>query len=162
MKRLAIALATTLAALPLVASADNVGSCGWGSKLFTGQKGLFPQVLAVTTNGTFGNQTFGITSGTSGCTRDGVVTSSWASNAFIDANMNRLALDMSRGKGESLQSLGSLMQVTPVDQAAFTSTLKGNFNQIFPTPATSSAEAIAALRNVIQSDARLAKYSANV
>ncbi len=37
----------TLAALPMSASADNVGNCGWGSKLFHGQKGLAPQVLAV-------------------------------------------------------------------------------------------------------------------
>ena len=40
------------------AAANNVGSCGLGSKVFEGQKGVAPQVLAVTTNGTFGNQTF--------------------------------------------------------------------------------------------------------
>ena len=41
------------------AMAANVGSCGWGSKVFDGQSGMGPQVLAVTTNGTSGNQTFG-------------------------------------------------------------------------------------------------------
>ncbi|HKB84382.1 MAG TPA: DUF3015 family protein, partial [Burkholderiales bacterium] len=69
MKRIFVAIA--LSALPAMAFADNVGTCGWGSKLFDGQKGAAPQVLAVTTNGTFGNQTFGISSGTSGCTQDG-------------------------------------------------------------------------------------------
>jgi len=161
MKKTVIALAGLLA-FPLVASADNVGGCGLGSKLFNGQKGLFPQVLAITTNGLGGNQTFGISSGTSGCTRDGVVTSKWASNAFIDSNMNRLALDMSRGEGESLQSLGSLMEVNPVDQVVFNETLKSNFNQIFPSASTTSADAIVAMRQVLESDAQLSKYAANV
>jgi hypothetical protein len=161
MKNIAIALSAALL-FPLVASADNVGGCGLGSKLFSGQKGMFPQVLAVTTNGSFGNQTFGISSGTSGCTKDGVVTSAWASNAFIDSNMNRLALDMSRGEGESLQSLGSLMEIAPVDQVAFNTTSKNNFNKIFSSPSTTSADAIAALRNVLASDERLAKYAVNV
>ena len=49
--------------------------CGAGSILFEGQKGPVPQILAVTTNGSFGNQTFGITSGTLGCEKDGVVRS---------------------------------------------------------------------------------------
>ena len=130
MKRNVLALFVALA-VPSIALADNVGSCGWGTKLFDGQKGVAPQVLAVTTNGTFGNQTFGITSGTSGCTQDGVVHSTWKSAAFIDANMNRLALDMSRGEGESLRSLASIMNVSASDEATFGSTLQNNFAQIF-------------------------------
>ena len=70
-----LCLVAVLAALPAVAMADNVGQCGWGSKLMAGQSGVVPQVAAVTTNGTFGNQTFGITTGTSGCTQDGTVSS---------------------------------------------------------------------------------------
>src|SRR5690606_21045070 len=65
---------------PLAAGAQqvpSVGGCGLGSKLFEGQRGVAPQVLAVTTNGTFGNQTFGISSGTLGCNQDGVVRSNW-------------------------------------------------------------------------------------
>ena len=51
-----------MAALPVVgfaAGENNVG-CGLGTKLFDGDSGLAPQVLAATTNGTLGNQTFGI------------------------------------------------------------------------------------------------------
>jgi hypothetical protein len=82
----AIAVAAAFAAIPLAAQAadDEVGTCGWGSKLFEGQSGLGPKVLAVTTNGTLGNQTFAISSGTSGCTQDGTVRSSWKLAAFID------------------------------------------------------------------------------
>ncbi|HEY8553803.1 MAG TPA: DUF3015 family protein [Burkholderiales bacterium] len=74
-KVLAVALVSLFPVAGMAAGENNVGSCGWGSKLFDGQRGVVPQVLAATTNGTFGSQTFGISSGTSGCTQDGVVRS---------------------------------------------------------------------------------------
>src|SRR5258705_145254 len=103
MKRVFIAIA--LSALPAVALADNVGTCGWGSKLFDGSKGVAPQVFAATTNNFLGNDTFGISSGTSGCTQDGMVKSTWKTSMFIDGNKERLARDMAIGGGETLDSL---------------------------------------------------------
>ncbi len=148
--------------LPLAALADNVGGCGLGSKLFDGQKGVIPQIFAVTTNGSTGNQTFGISSGTSGCSQDGVVKTSWRTAAFIDSNMNRLALDISRGQGESLDSLASLTGVQAADQAAFAAALQSNFSQIFASADITSAQVTASIKNVLAQDARLAAYSANV
>lgn len=52
---------------------DSTG-CGLGSMAWRGQSGILPQVAAATTNGTFGNQTFGITFGTSGCDPNGRIT----------------------------------------------------------------------------------------
>ena len=49
--------------------------CGVGTMIFKGKSGLAPHVLAVTTNGTFGNQTFGMTSGTLGCNVDQKIVS---------------------------------------------------------------------------------------
>ena len=68
-----MALVAVAALLPAVALAqvNNVGSCGWGSKLFDGQKGIVPQGAAGLTNALFFNQTFGVSFGTSGCTQDG-------------------------------------------------------------------------------------------
>ena len=148
--------------VPAFASADNVGGCGWGSKLFHGQKGIAPQVLAVTTNGSTGNQTFAITSGTSGCTQDGVVSSSWKTAAYVGQNMNKLAMDMSRGEGESLRSLASLVGVEQQDSSHFNNTLKGSFAQIFSGSDVSSEQVLANMKNVLASDASLAKYSANI
>src|SRR5690348_10000976 len=61
----------------------GVAGCGFGSMLFGKQPG-FIQVLAATTNGTFGSQTFGISTGTSNCTdtHPGPATS----KAFIGGN----------------------------------------------------------------------------
>ena len=56
------------------ASAYDSTGCGLGSMAWRGQSGIAPQILAVTTNGSFGNQTFGITFGTSGCDPNGRVS----------------------------------------------------------------------------------------
>src|SRR3954464_7446787 len=47
-------------------STYGTAGCGLGSLVFGDQKGAI-QILAATTNTTFGTQTFGITTGTSNC-----------------------------------------------------------------------------------------------
>ncbi len=158
MKKLCVV--AVLAAFPALAMADNVGQCGWGSKLLAGQKGIAPQVLAVTTNGTFGNQTFGITSGTSGCTQDGAVSSNWRTSLFIDGNKEKLARDMSTGSGETLDSLAHLIGVESQDRVAFNRAAKDNLARIFPSHEASTQEIATALREVLASDAQLSRYSA--
>lgn len=148
--------------IPLSAFADNVGGCGWGSKLFDGKKGTGSQVLAVTTNGTSGNQTFGISSGTSGCTQDGVVQSNWKTAMFIDSNSTMLARDMSAGNGESLESLASLMGVSPEHKELFFQAVRANFDAIFPRQDVSSKEIALGLHNVLAKDAVLSVYSQTV
>jgi hypothetical protein len=56
------------------AFADPDIGCGLGTQLWEGNKGLIPKVLGATTNGSFGNQTFGITFQTIGCHSTGTVT----------------------------------------------------------------------------------------
>lgn len=129
MKKVSLA-ALVFCSLPFIANADNVGGCGWGSKLFDGQKGVLPQIFAVTTNGTSGNQTFGIWSGTSGCTQNGAVKTNWQTAAYIDSNMTRLALDISRGQGESLDSLAALTGISAADRDTFALALQSNFDSI--------------------------------
>lgn len=163
MKKMSLLLATLL--LPIAAMAageNNIGSCGWGSKVFAGQRGLAPQVLGATTNGTSGNQTFAITSGTSGCTQDGAVSSTWKTAMFIDGNKDKLAQDMSKGSGESLQSLAQLIGVKDADKAAFYRATKENFAQIFSSDKASADEIAAALKQVLAADSSLAQYSAAV
>jgi hypothetical protein len=158
MKKLLVAVA--VAAVPfgaMAAGENNIGSCGWGAKLFDGQSGVAPQVLAVTTNGTFGNQTFGITFGTSGCTQDGAVRSNWKTALFIDGNKEMLARDMSVGSGETLDSLAHLMGVESQDRAAFNRVAKENLWKIFSADATS--DIMANFRQVLAQDSQLARYT---
>jgi len=158
-----ILIAVVVSALPAFAFAqqNNIGSCGWGAKLFDGQSGIAPQVLAVTTNGTSGNQTFGITTGTSGCTQDGVVKSSWKTAMFIDGNKDRLARDMSIGNGETLDSLAHLIGVREEDRATFGRIMQANVSLIFPSGST-TGDSVVALKQVLRSDRELAQYAASI
>lgn len=151
-----IAVASLVIALPTAAFAgqNNVG-CGAGSMVFKGQSGIFPQVLAATTNGTSGNQTFGISTGTLGCSKDGTVSST---AMFIDSNKEKLARDMSVGNGEALASLSHLMGVEAKDQAAFNRLTKENMARIFSTDNVATEQVVVALREVLASDAQLSRY----
>jgi Protein of unknown function (DUF3015) len=152
MKKLLVC-ALVAAAPAAMAQANNVGSCGWGSKLFEGQRGVFAQVLAATTNNTSSN-TFSITTGTSGCTSDGLVTSGWRTAMFIDGTRLALARDAAAGQGETLDALMAVMAVKPADQGYFKSTLKARFATVFGN------EHIAAnLKTLLASDTRLAAYA---
>lgn len=152
MKKLLVC-ALVAAAPAAMAQANNVGSCGWGSKLFEGQRGVFAQVLAATTNNTSSN-TFSITTGTSGCTSDGLVTSGWRTAMFIDGTRLALARDAAAGRGETLDALMAVMAVKPADQDYFKSTLKARFATVFGN------ENIAGnLKSLLASDARLAAYA---
>jgi DUF3015 family protein len=158
-----ILIAVVISAVPAFAFAqqNNIGSCGWGAKLFDGQSGVVPQVLAVTTNGTSGNQTFGITTGTSGCTQDGVVRSTWKTAMFIDGNKERLARDMSIGNGETLDSLAHLIGVREENRAAFGRVMQANVSLIFPSGST-TGDSVVALKQVLRSDRELAQYAASI
>src|SRR5215813_2279006 len=107
-----ILIAVVISAVPAFAFAqqNNIGSCGWGAKLFDGQSG--------------------ITTGTSGCTQDGVVRSTWKTAMFIDGNKDRLARDMSIGNGETLDSLAHLIGVREGDRAAFARVMQANVSVI--------------------------------
>ncbi|KAF0191964.1 MAG: hypothetical protein FD165_1298 [Gammaproteobacteria bacterium] len=162
--RKAMLLAAVIGVTPLTSFAanDNIGTCGWGAKLFDGQSGVAPQVLAVTTNGTSGNQTFGISSGTSGCTQDGMVKSTWMTAMFIDGNRHQLARDMSVGSGETLDALAALIGVEAQDRTRFDNTVKNSYGLIYASEQATADQIVAALRDVLAQDAALARYSANI
>src|SRR5512143_770067 len=81
----------------------NTG-CGLGTMLFqnNADNATILQSLQATTNATFGNQTFGITSGTSECTQPSKFAKNDRLNEFIGANMDNLAKETALGKGETL------------------------------------------------------------
>lgn len=114
------------------AGQTNTG-CGLGSIVFKDKDGLLSQVCAATFNGLWGNQTFGITTGTSNCAKATAFTSNEKLNKFVFDNMDNLAMDISKGSGEYLSTLAVLME-TPVEQRAeLYGKLQANFSQIYTT-----------------------------
>lgn len=129
---------------------DNCG-CGWGSMAFKGKEGLIYQVLAATTNGSFGNQTFGITSGTAECEKPKSFSSNEDLNKFVADNLDNLAKDIARGEGESLETLAELMGVPEGQRPVFYATLQTHFTQIFPSENITHVDVIENIARVTQS-----------
>lgn len=147
-----------LAGFPLVSMADNNVGCGLGTQIWEGQSGLLPKILAATTNGTFGNQTFGITSGTLGCSSDGVVTASYRASAFAAANIDQLSVDMAVGQGETLDALATIYGIEGSDRVVFFDMAKANYGSIFADTTTEAGQVIASVESLMKADAQLASY----
>ncbi len=137
MKKSVVLIFTLVAFVAFLGSAHaaalnqkNTG-CGLGSMLFEDQNGLASQTFAVTTNGTFGNGTFGITSGTSNCDKPASFSSNKKLNEFVADNMDNLARDIARGNGEYLNTLAILADVPDSKRAVFYKQLQSNFSNIY-------------------------------
>lgn len=149
-KLLLPALLSVLFTTPVLAEAKyGAAGCGLGSMLFGTKPGIV-QIFAATTNGTFGTQTFGITTGTSNCeTAPGVA----GTKIFIEGNREALAKDISRGQGETLKNLSSLAGCA--DATAVGATLQKHFNAIFPKAATPSEAVSESIISRLKSEPKL-------
>ena len=145
-KLLVIALCISFAAListvDLYAgqARDNCG-CGLGTVLWEDKAddNVLSQTMQVTTNGSSGTQTFGISSGTLDCDQPAKVAASEKLIEFVYANMDNLASDIASGQGESLDTLAELMGVPSEACNEFYVTLQNNFEYIFETGEESPA-----------------------
>jgi hypothetical protein len=136
MKKLLIVMLLLTVAAPAIAgqAASNTG-CGLGTVLWGAEAdgSVISQSLQATTNGTFGNQTFGITSGTLGCDQPANFVKNDRLLAFTADNLDLLARDIAAGQGETLATVAELLEVPSADQPAFNAALQTNFEKIFVT-----------------------------
>ncbi|MBU0631778.1 DUF3015 domain-containing protein [bacterium] len=129
MKKILVSVAAVLAlATTSIASPNNQTGCGLGSVIIQDNSSALMLALQATTNGTSGNQTFGITSGTSGCKRTRLVMNERAEE-FVASNMDQLAHEIAQGHGESVDTLAELLNVD--NKASFASALQANYNRIY-------------------------------
>jgi hypothetical protein len=124
-------IAVILGAFGASAYAADYGSagCGLGSLAFKDNN--WTQILAATTNGTFGSQTFGITFGTSNCNAKGMIKTAMVKESFIEANYKDLSRDVAAGKGEYVTNLARLYGYAPENAWKFTEVLQKNHTVIF-------------------------------
>lgn len=158
MRKMIAVIAVAGLALPGVAAAKDSTGCGLGTMVFDGQSGIAPQVLAVTTNGTLGNQTFGISSGTLGCDSSGSIDHMAELSEFTGDNMDRLAADVAAGEGETLATMADLMGIAKTDRDRFNHVMQQNFTRIFPSTTTTADEVITATRSIMAEDGTLSTY----
>jgi len=105
----------------------GMAGCGLGTYVF--QENNQMQILAATTNGTFGSQTFGITTGTSNCETGPNVAVAEKLDQFLVVNSSQVAEDLSRGNGEALKTVTGILGCK-ADQA-LNQELKAHFSDIF-------------------------------
>ena len=134
-------------------SSQNNTGCGLGSMLLgeAANDSLLLQVFAATTNGTFANQTFGITSGTSDCKMPSKIVKNERLNEFVVSNFDSLAKDIAMGRGESLDTMAELMGISADKREAVYAQLQTNFSSIFTSERVEAADVVDNIVSVIKS-----------
>ena len=176
MKRLALgALVATICLPAASAKAQNYGmaGCGLGSLVF-GNKPGFVQVFAATTNGTFGSQTFGITTGTSNCDskkgggggeeeggkeekkekKKKKGASIIEQTNFVTANLESLRKESAQGGGETVAALSSAVGCDATLSSAFAASVQAAHGDIFAT--SEPSEVLARVKSAARGQAALA------
>jgi len=100
-------------------------------------------------NGISGNQTFGITTGTSECKAPSKVADNGILKEFVVANMDNLAKDIAMGQGESLTTLAELMGIAKDSRTAVYAKLQSNFSNIFTSENVDAAHVVDNIITVI-------------
>ncbi len=144
-KSLVVVAMMGMASVSVYASNYGAAGCGLGSMLIDNKDSKVMQVLAATTNGTSGAQTFGISTGTSNC--DAGAKNKNAAKAYVEANRTALANDIAKGNGETLVALSSVYNCEYNSNVG--ASLQKNYKNIFPSETVSSDEIADSLTGVM-------------
>ena len=149
------------AGVVMAANPDTGPGCGLGKLVWSDyvhQKNIAPQVMMATTNVTFSN-TFGISSGTSGCTNDGQIMAEQKTTLFAELNFENLSQEMAQGQGEHLASLATLMGVPDEHQAEFFAMTQERYASLAKTGEVSPVAMVKAINSAIATHPVLAQVS---
>ena len=163
MKRLIpIAVAVFLLSLPVSVFAGGYGAagCGLGSIVFGSEPGA-QQIFASTTNGTSGSQTFGITTGTSNCGDNGLVSMGKEREVFAQQNYTSLVKEMAQGEGESLYALASLYKCPIEAHKEFGAMVQKKFHHLVIDDETTPTEMLILLEGELVRHPRLSNSCEN-
>ncbi len=160
MKKLLIAVALVGASSNVFAVAAGGNGCGWGNMLMEGKSGAPFHFLATTTNGTSGNYTFGMTTGTNGCSTSGKLGYDGKSLVMAPGMMDEIAANAAVGEGDALTALAVVLGIQPADRAAFSVLAHQNFSTLFPSADVTTGDFVAVLFDLMKQNKQLAKYAA--
>ncbi|MDT8337712.1 MAG: DUF3015 family protein [Sulfurimonas sp.] len=140
MKKILVSLAAVIAlSSSAMAGVNSQTGCGLGSMIIKDDSTAILLALQATTNGTSGNQTFGITSGTLGCQKTKFVMNGQAEE-FVASNMDQIAKEIAIGHGESIDTLAELLEIS--DKATFSASLQENYNKIYTSQDVKMADVL--------------------
>lgn len=156
-----IALSVILLATSSTAFADSPGgpNCGWGNMIFEGKSGTGFHLLGTLFNNTSGNNTFGMSSGTNGCSTRGRLTYGGQNLLAFSNILTEFTEDVARGEGDALNAVAVMFGIEQQERSVFAEVTHAHFNSIFPSANVTAENALQNLISVMKSDARLAKYT---
>jgi hypothetical protein len=138
-------IVTLISVFSFSAFAGDAG-CGLGSVVISKNSKLL-QLFAMTTNGTFLSQAFGITSGTSNCSSSGLVMNDKQMQYFVEVNQEDLSREMAQGHGDKLATLALLNGCADTgSQKAFANFTQQSYSKIIPSASVTSMEMVSNLK----------------
>ena len=148
--------ASSVSSVANAGAAGGDGGCGWGNALFKGSEGTATHVIAATTNDFLGNNTFGMTSGTNGCSTKGSL--SYGGEAMVSSIMDEFSEDVARGEGDAMNTVAIAYGVDKQDRDTFAKVMHENFTALFPSEDVTAEEMMASIEEVMKADSTLSKY----
>jgi hypothetical protein len=146
----ALFLVFTISSSALAAGYGAAG-CGFGGSVIEDNR-VLPQIGAWFLNSLLGNQTFGITSGTSDCgQKKGGITEK-DQTLFVEINYHSLAKEMAAGEGEGLQTLSGLLGCPEQEARGFAAFTKQNYPSIFHGGNLTPAEMLSSLKKELSDE----------
>lgn len=158
MKKFLVAVALSVCSTSVFAQAAGGNECGWGNALFEGNTGVGSHIVALTTNGSSGNNTFGVSSGTNGCSSSGTIKYGGKAMVAVGDHMDEFSEDVARGDGEVLTAVAVTLGVAPEDRSHFKETMRVNFTKLFPTENVTQEDVLANMWEVLGEDEVLNDY----
>ena len=151
MKKWMIALSTlfVLTGTSFAATVSEDCGCGLGREMIGQEEGLGWNILGTSLNGISGNQTFGMSSGTLGCSKPTKFVMNERMDVFVSENMDSLAVDIATGNGENLDALMEIAQVSGADKAKACSALQTNFDSIYPAANVMDTDVAHSIRGIL-------------
>jgi len=104
----------------------GLGTTIWGNV----GDGLLCQILAATTNGSCGNQTFAVSSGTLGASQPAHMVRNELTD-YLKDNMDTTARAIASGRGEALDAVMDIMAVPAERRVKVSSELQAHFADIY-------------------------------
>lgn len=148
MKLSGILLVLLVFAASLNSFADSSVGCGLGNYVMK-DNSIVSATFRMTTNSTFSNQLFGITSGTSGCAQHSIVKAKMAPVYYAEANIDHLKVEMALGEGEYLSAFADTLGCDAATKNAFIQETQSNYENIFDNENVTAHKMLDNVKHVI-------------
>ena len=148
---LALFLSSNLIFSDVAFANDGSSGCGAGWYLFK-KNSLVSSSLRATTNGLFFNSTFGMTFGTSNCTKHDIVKKEMEQQYYTEANREYLVVEMAQGGGEYVDTFARVMGCSDNSVEEFGRVIRHNYSEIVPAADTPALDVLQNVKKQIRSN----------